>query len=127
MIKENRIEYFKSVGSTDMGNRPIDERHKRTVDIETVINLSENYRFKTVWLSDWYGITRSRVNQILHRRINQGNWLNRELTDIDRKLLLRIIKEKPIRSIILRGTRTGYCWKDIFCSQKRIFCAGLPI
>lgn len=93
-IKENGTEYFESENRTDVENRSIDERHKRAVDIETVNKLRENYRFKTAWLSEWYGVTRSRINQILHKRLNRGNWLNRELTDIDRKLLLQIVKEK---------------------------------
>ena len=93
-IKEDGAEYFESADRTDTESRPIDERHKRTVDIETVNKLRENYRFKTAWLSEWYGVTRSRVNQIVHKRFNRGNWLNRELTDMDRNLLLQIVKEK---------------------------------
>lgn len=71
LIKKDGTEYFKSAGRTDIESRPIDESHKRTVDIETVNNFRENYRFKIAWLSDWYGITRSRVNQILHKKLHE--------------------------------------------------------
>lgn len=54
-IKEDRAEYFESADRTDIESRPIDERHKRTVDIEAVNKLRENCRFKTAWLSERYG------------------------------------------------------------------------
>lgn len=118
-IKEDGAEYFESADIADIESRPIDERHKRTVDIETVNKLRENYRFKTAWLSEWYGVTRSRVNQIVHKRFNQGNWLNRELTDIDRNLLLQIVKEKKDFVDCEEGT------KVYFLSNNEDDCAFL--
>lgn len=118
-IKKDGIEYFESENESDAENRPIDERYKRTVDIETVNKLRENYRFKTAWLSEWYGVTRSRVNQILHKRLNRGNWLNRELSDIDRELLLQMVNEKKDFSDSGEGT------KAYFLSNNEDDCAFL--
>lgn len=90
-IKEEGIEYFDEDRAKDA---PIDERHKRTIDIETVNRLKEDYGFKSVWLTEWYNVTRSRIQQILNKRRNHGNWLNRELTLENQELLLDMVRRK---------------------------------
>jgi len=130
-IKEDGAEYFEPADRTDIESRPVDEKHKRTVDIETVYKLRENYRFKTAWLSEWYGVTRSRVNQIVHKRFNRGNWLNRELTDIDRNLLLQIVKEKKDFAESEEGTKVYFLSNNeddcafLFVNDEEIKCFSL--
>jgi len=92
-IKEEGADYFNNSEDASHKLRPLDEQHKRTIDIETVNKLRVNYHFRTAWLSEWYGVTRSRINQILHKKINRGNWLNRKLSDEDIGLFLKIVSE----------------------------------
>lgn len=130
-IKEDGAEYFEPADRTDIESRPVDEKHKRTVDIETVYKLRENYRFKTAWLSEWYGVTRSRVNQIVHKRFNRGNWLNRELTDMDRNLLLQIVKEKKEFAESEEGIKAYFLSNNeddcafLFVNDEEIKCFSL--
>lgn len=90
-IKDEGIDYFSEDRVKDL---PIDEKHKRTIDIETVKRLKEDYGLKPAWLIEWYSLTRSRIQQILNKRRNHGNWLNRELTEENKVLLLSMIQQR---------------------------------
>lgn len=107
---------------------PVDERNKRTIDAETVKRLKEGYGFKPGWLTEWYNVTRSRIQQILNKGRNRGNWLNREMNASDEGLLLNMI-EKKVESIesdkgikaYFLSNGTGDC-AAIFVSDDEIKC-----
>lgn len=113
-IKEEGIEYFDEDRAKDA---PIDERHRRTIDIEIANRLREDYGFKSVWLTEWYNVTRSRIQQILNKRRNHGNWLNRELTPENQELLLDMVKSKAEIAESTDGT------KAYFLSNRKDDCA----
>ena len=117
VVKEKGIDYFKSDEDSVAKNEPADEKHMRAIDIETVNKLEKDYHFKSVWLTEWYGVTRSRINQILHKNINRGNWLKREFTDDDRILILKMINEMKNSAESENGR------KSFFLSNNRDDCA----
>ena len=113
-VKEEGIEYFSKDRAKDL---PIDEQHKRAIDIETVKKLKEDYGFKPAWLLEWYSLTRSRIQQILSQKRNHGNWINRELTDENLMLLRKIIQQKVETAEAENGT------KLYFLNNRRDDCA----
>lgn len=90
-IREKGEEYFYTLQPED---EPIDESGSRRVDIETVAKLRDEFDFKTSLLMEWYGISRQRVYQILDKRINRGNWVNREFGEFERSQLEKMIDKR---------------------------------
>lgn len=120
-IKEKGYAYFKERENTPLPN-------KRAIDTETVEELKEYYGFKTSWLSDWYGITRSRVQQIMVKTRNPGNWLVYEMTEVEEALLYKMIDESKdyIKTeegiqVYLLNNRKDDC-AVIFVSDELIKC-----
>lgn len=113
-IKNEGIDYFSEDRARDL---PIDEKHKRTIDIETVKKLKDDYGLKPAWLNEWYSVTRSRIQQILNKRRNHGNWLNRNLSEDNKSLLLTMIQQRV--EIIESESGT----KAYFLNNRRDDCA----
>ncbi len=77
-VKEQDKAYF----TTEQIIKKVKEYPKREFDIEIIHLLQDNYSFKTNWLTEWFNITRQRVDQKLKKRFNTGCWRGREfLTD----------------------------------------------
>lgn len=77
-VKEQDEAYF----TTEQIIKEVKEYPKREFDIEIIHLLQDNYSFKTNWLTEWFNITRQRVDQKLKKRFNTGCWRGREfLTD----------------------------------------------
>ena len=115
-LKEEGIDYFAADRAKDA---PIDEKHKRTIDTDTVKKLKEDYGFKPAWLIEWYEVTRARIQQILSRRKNYGNWLNRKMTYNDEILLLEMVESKQECIKSDEGT------KAYFLSNGKDDCAAI--
>ena len=90
-LKEKGIDYFAVLDKKDM---PLDEENKRAIDVDTVNKLKAEYGFKPTWINEWYGITRSRAQQILTSDKKRGNWLNRTINEKELVLLDRMIKQR---------------------------------
>ncbi len=67
---------------------------KREFDIDTIKKLQDDFGLKTIWLSEWYGITRQRVYQKLAKRINHGKWRGKELSQEERLIITEMINKK---------------------------------
>lgn len=120
-LKEKGIDYFDDF-STEEEIPPKTRIYYGTslsIDIEAVKTLKEEYGFKTVLLAEWFNITRSRIGQILQRRINYGNWLNREFTEDDKRLLITMIEQRE--SYIQSDDRT----RAYFLNNQKDNCAVL--
>lgn len=132
-VKEKGVDYFKL--DPDINSpKSIDEKHKRSIDIDTVNLLKEEYGFKPVWLLSWYGVTRSRIQQILSKRRNPGNWLNRTMTENDKELIVELLNHK--REYVESSEKKAYFLNNgkdncavIIVSEEEIKCffkADLP-
>ena len=104
-IKEKGTDYF-VVDKATVAN--VDERYKRTLDIDTVKKLKEEYNFRSIWLREWYGVTRSRIQQILTKNRNRGNWLNRTMTDAEMALLREMVLKKTDFIMTDDGTKVYF-------------------
>lgn len=113
-IKEEGADFFIEPSPQDM---PVDEKYKRSIDTELVKKLKNEYGFKSSWLCEWYDVTRSRIQQIMTKPRNRGNWLNREFTSENREILLGMIKDRSWISGVVDGTK-GY-----IVSNKKDDCA----
>ncbi len=124
-IKEEGVQFFEE--SEEKGAL-IDKKGKRIIDIDTVKRLRENYGLKTICLAEWYNVTRSRILQVLNRRRNPGNWLNRELTPENQSLLLEMIQRKVEYLESTDGNKAYFFsnWKDdcavVFVTDEEIKC-----
>ncbi len=67
---------------------------RRELDIDTVKKLQESYGFKTIWLCDWYSISRQRVYQKLEKRVNKGKWNGKELLGHEREVINSMINDR---------------------------------
>lgn len=129
-IKKEGFDYF---ADDREKYAPVDERHKRTIDVETVKKLKEGYGFKLGWLTEWYKVPRARIQQILNQRRNRGNWLNREMTASEETLLFNMAENKVesiesddgIKSYFL-SNGMGDC-AAIFVSEDEIKCFFLDM
>ena len=122
-IKKNGIVVFDE-------DEPVDN-YKRALDIDTVKKLEENYGFKFIWLTEWYGVKRSQIQQIMRDAQDRGNWLNGDMTDSDKKLLLDMINSKKKCIVSEDGTKAYFLNNRhddcavIFVSEREIKCVFL--
>ena len=116
-IKEQGAAYF----NDERKDAPIDISNKREIDIETVNKLKKDYHFKPGWLSEWYHVTRARIQQKLSKTKNRGNWVNRSMTDSDKQLLLYMIETRQEEGIGEDGT------KAYFLSNQKDDCAVIYV
>ncbi|MBR3242590.1 MAG: hypothetical protein IKF90_07835 [Parasporobacterium sp.] len=120
-LKEKGIDYLEILSTEE------DSSHKKrvfygtsnSIDIETVKVLRDRFGFKAVWLAEWFNITRSRIGQILQRRVNYGNWLNKEFTEDDKSLLMAMIEQRE--SFIQGDDRT----RAYFLNNQKDDCVAL--
>ena len=111
----------------------VDDKHRRTVDIATVNRLREEYGFKTAWLMEWYGVSRQRVYQMLDKKVNSGNWLNREFSETEESLLSEMLENKElyietedgVRAYLLNN-RQDDC-AVVFVNDEEIKCFFLDV
>lgn len=89
-LHEKGVEYFEEVLPE---NEPIDENKLRTIDTETARKLRDEYDFRPLLLSEWYGVSRQRSYQMIENRSNKGNWLNRSFGETEKLLLDEMINE----------------------------------
>ena len=88
-------DYFSIHLTAEESEQEFPKYSKREVDIATVNKLLDDYRFKTKWLCEWYGLSRQRIYQkIEKRRKNYGNWCDKELLLEERAVITKMINTK---------------------------------
>lgn len=86
--------YFETEEDDIEATEETPEYNKRELDIVTVRKLRENYGFKTIWLSEWYNLSRQRIYQKLSKRINHGRWCGKELLSDERASITEMINQE---------------------------------
>lgn len=95
LLCETGEDYFSIHITGEDNERESPKYSKREVDIATVNKLLDDYRFKTKWLCEWYGLSRQRIYQkIEKRRKNYGNWCDKELLQEERAVITQMINTK---------------------------------
>lgn len=124
-IKEKGISYFNDIRPE---NEPLDEQKLRTLDVETAKKLRDEYDFKPIILADWYGVTRQRAYQMMEKRTNEGNWLNRSFGDVEEKLLTDMlatskfyVESEDGQKAYLFNNKKDDC-AIVFVSEDKIKC-----
>lgn len=94
LLREIGDAYFSSNNSIneDTTNSPAFD--KRDIDIDTAKILHENYSLRTAWLCEWYGLSKQSIYKKLAKKVNKGNWRNKELLQEERLVITGMINEK---------------------------------
>ena len=99
-LYEKREDYFKELTPRNDfidqnnlldQNELIDDNRLRTIDVETTNKLRKEFGFKSIFISEWYGISRQRTYQLLEKKNNRGCWLNRNFAEKEGQLLDELI------------------------------------
>lgn len=94
LLREMGEDYF-GVTEDAEDKEPYSSKYsKRELDIATVKKLQDSYGFKSIWLCDWYGLSRQRIYQKLAKRINHGNWCGKQLLSAERDVITEMINTK---------------------------------
>lgn len=93
LLRELGENYF-DLQEDDEQSETVPKYSKRELDIATVKRLQDDYGFKTIWLCEWYGLTRQRIYQKLEKKINRGNWRGKELLAEERNAITEMINTK---------------------------------
>lgn len=126
--------YF--VSDTDTEDQPGDDPaiSKREFDTQTVKILHDGYGLKTIWLSEWYGLSRQSIYNKLAKEKNKGNWRNKALEAEERLVITEMINERlfyaekdGVRYYLLNNMKDDCAYlivsdEDIKC----FFLADLP-
>lgn len=83
--------YFEAEQDVTESAEEASKYSKRELDIATVKKLQEDYGFKTIWLCEWYNLSRQRIYQKLSKCINHGQWLGKELLSDERAAITEMI------------------------------------
>lgn len=133
LLKEMGEAYFAANAAAD-DDSAVPAYDKREMDVETAKLLQENYGLKTAWLCDWYGLSRQAIYNKLAKRLNKGNWRNKELLLEERQVITGMINEKQflvdqagVRYYLLNNMEDNCAYlivseEDIKC----FFLADLP-
>ena len=113
-LYDRGIDYFQIVQEEPV--RRTDDKSKK-IDLDTVRKLRSDYGFKPILLSDWYGVSRQRAYQLMNKRLNRGNWLNRDFGEIEEVLLQKIIDTNTFYAEYVDGK------KAYFFNNKKDDCA----
>ena len=101
LLRELGEDYFTVTESVEDEHSGSLKYGKRELDIDTVKKLQDSYGFKSVWLCDWYGLSRQRIYQKLDKRVNHGKWCGKQLLPAERSVITEMI-----------NTRSFYCDKE---------------
>ena len=101
LLNEMGEDYFAATEAANKEETNAPQYSKRELDIATVKKLQNSYGFKSVWLCDWYGLSRQRIHQKLAKRINRGNWCGKQLLPAERTVITEMI-----------NTKSFYCVRD---------------
>ena len=90
-LSELGTAYF---GNSEPEEVDINKYDKRELDIDTAKKLLNDYGLRSIWLSEWYGISRQRVYQKLGKRVNHGRWCGKELVLEERSAITEMINAR---------------------------------
>lgn len=86
--------YFISDNDNSVDTPSLSAYNKRDIDINTAKILLKSYGLKTIWLCEWYGLSRQSIYNRLDKKLNKGNWRNKELLPEERHVITGMINEK---------------------------------
>ncbi|MBQ6482360.1 MAG: hypothetical protein IJI45_14695 [Anaerolineaceae bacterium] len=104
VLCEMRENYFcakeaeEDATSSGHEEKPLSSKKNRELDIYTAKKLIKDFGFKTVWLCEWYGISRQRAYQKLASRKNHGRWCRKQLLPEERSIMTEMINAKRFYS-----------------------------
>ena len=101
LLNEMGEDYFAATEAANEEETDAPQYSKRELDIATVKKLQNSYGFKSVWLCDWYGLSRQRIHQKLAKCINRGNWCGKQLLPAEHTVITEMI-----------NTKSFYCDRD---------------
>lgn len=94
LLSEMGEDYFAITESAEEEEPDAPQYSKRELDIVTVKNLQDSYGFKSIWLCEWYNVSRQRIYQKLAKRINHGHWCGKQLRPAERAVITEMINAK---------------------------------
>lgn len=94
LLREMGEDYFAVTESAEEEGTDAPQYNKRELDIATVKKLQDSYGFKSIWLCEWYNLSRQRVYQKLAKRINHGHWCGKQLLPAERAVITEMINAK---------------------------------
>ncbi len=99
LLYEKGEDYFKETEGAEEAEQSSQKFGKRELDVSTINKLREHYQLKTIWLCEWYGLSRQRIHQKIEKgRINHGNWCGKQLLPNERAVITQIINTKSFYS-----------------------------
>lgn len=106
----------------------------RELDIATVKKLQNGYGLKTVWLCEWYNLSKQRIHQILQNNHNRGNWCGKQLSHEERLAVTDMInartfyqEKEDIRYYLVNNMSDDCAFLTVSCEDiKCFFLADLP-
>ncbi len=134
-LKTKRDAYFESKDDNTEPKEETSKYSKRELDIATVKKLQDDYGFKTMWLCEWYNISKQRVSQKLSKRINYGKWCGKELLSDERSSITEMVnaesfyKETESKKYYLVNNMTDDCAFLVVSDTdiKCFFLEDLPV
>lgn len=134
-LKTKGDAYFESEDDDTEPKEGTPKYSKRELDIATVKKLQDDYGFRTIWLCEWYNISRQRVSQKLSERINHGKWCGKELLSDERSSITEMVnvesfyKETESKKYYLVNNMTDDCAFLIVSDTdiKCFFLEDLPV
>jgi len=71
-------------------------RPGKRFDFSVIDILTERFSFKSPWMTDWFGLSRQSIYNVLEKRLpgRRGIWTGKELTDSERAILEGLIESR---------------------------------
>ena len=92
MILDKKESYFNE--NIYLGSNVNNYIENRELDIDTYINLHDNFGLKSEMVRKWYGISKQAFAQKIHRKNNKGLWCRKRLLSEEAEMIRRMIIEK---------------------------------
>ena len=105
-------------------------------DFATIDILTESFFFKPVWMTEWFGLSRQGIYNVLEKRsrLRQDFWTNKQMDENERSILVRMInerefefKDETVKCQILNNRKDDFVCLFVYEEQiKCFFLKDLP-